>query len=219
MFDRHFQSFLDRPLSGIGVELARMGIRANQITIVGFLLGLVAFVEIAYGFYLLGLVFIILNRIFDGIDGKVAQAEKTTSAGGFLDIVFDFIFYASIPFAFGIANPNHVFPALVLVVSFVGTGSSFLAFSSLAAKYQLRSIQYPNKSIYYLGGLTEGSETIMFFILICLIPSWFPVLSYIFAFLCLLTTIFRIWYGFKTIRIAEEHSKTEHKKQLYNDIL
>ena len=51
-------------------------------------------------------------------------------------------------------------PAAVLIASFVGTGSSFLAFASIAARRGMQAADYPNKGIYYLGGLTEGSETI-----------------------------------------------------------
>ena len=75
------------------------------------------------------------------------------------------------------------------------TGCSFLAFAVLAAKQGLTSTDYPTKGFYYLGGLTEATETIMVFVLMCLLPAWFPLLAYIFAGLCLLTTATRIAAG------------------------
>jgi hypothetical protein len=49
------------------------------------------------------------------------------------------------------------------------------------------------KGIFYLGGLTEGTETIILFSLICILPNWFAVLAYGFSALCVITTLSR-WY-------------------------
>ena len=91
-------------------------------------------------------------------------------------------------------------PAAVLIYSFVGTGSTFLAFAIIAAKRKLASEDYPNKGFYYLGGLTEATETIAVFLAMCLSPSWFPVLAYSFAALCALTTATRILAGMRMFR-------------------
>ncbi len=58
---------------------------------------------------------------------------QSTDRGAFLDITLDFLFYASIPLAFAIADPAaNALPAAVLLAAFIGTGSSFLAFAVLA---------------------------------------------------------------------------------------
>ncbi|MGL5287583.1 MAG: hypothetical protein ACRC8D_15765, partial [Aeromonas sp.] len=64
--------------------------------------------------------------------------------------------------------------------------------------------QHRYKSLYYLGGLTEGSETMALFMLMCLWPEWFAPLAYGFALLCLLTTISRVVSGYHTLRCAED---------------
>ncbi|HXD08053.1 MAG TPA: CDP-alcohol phosphatidyltransferase family protein, partial [Burkholderiaceae bacterium] len=51
------------------------------------------------------------------------------------------------------------------------------------------------KSLYYLGGLTEGAETIALFVLICLAPSRFAPAAWVFGGLCWLTTASRIASG------------------------
>ena len=56
------------------------------------------------------------------------------------------------------------------------------------------------KSLYYLGGLTEGTETIIFFVLFCLLPDWFPTLAYVFAAGCVITTTSRIAIAVRTFR-------------------
>jgi hypothetical protein len=83
-------------------------------------------------------------------------------------------------------------PAAFLILSFVGTGTSFLAFAILAAKRGLASEARGRKSLYYLGGLTEGTETIAVFAAFCLFPSEFAVLAYGFGALCWLTTAARV---------------------------
>lgn len=85
-------------------------------------------------------------------------------------------------------------------VAFIGTGSSFLAFAALAAKHQIDNPGYAHKSFYYLGGLTEGSETILLFVLSCLFPACFPWFAWVFGALCWMTTFTRVWSGYLTLK-------------------
>ncbi|MBD7543023.1 CDP-alcohol phosphatidyltransferase family protein [Klebsiella pneumoniae] len=87
-----------------------------------------------------------------------------------------------------------------LLFAFIGTGSSFLAFAALAARHQIANPGYAHKSLYYLGGLTEGSETILLFVLGCLFPAHFAWLAWLFGALCWLTTATRICSGYQTLK-------------------
>lgn len=159
---------------------------------------------LAAQYYLPALVMIALNRIMDGLDGALARLQKPTDAGGYLDITLDFIFYAGVVLGFALADPErNALSASLLVFSFMGTGSSFLAYAIMAEKRQLTHPHFSHKSLYYLGGLTEGTETLLVFILFCLLPERFPTLAQGFALLCLITTATRVWYGYWTIRCAE----------------
>jgi phosphatidylglycerophosphate synthase len=135
----------------------------------------------------------------DALDGAVARAsESSTALGGFLDIALDFVFYASIPLGFALADPaKNALAAAVLLASFVGTASSFLAFAVLAAKRGLHNLAVPDKSFYFLGGLTEGTETLGFFAACCLWPAYFAPLAYGFAALCGLTLVCRVVWGMR----------------------
>ncbi len=143
---------------------------------------------------------IFLNRLADGLDGALARRSKKTDRGGFLDITLDFIFYSSIPFAFALADPlTNALAAAFLIFSFIGTGCSFLAYAIMAEKRGITTDIRGQKSLYYLGGLTEGTETILLFVIFCLFPTWFPVLAVIFGALCWITTATRIhagWHSF-----------------------
>lgn len=199
MLDHRLIIVQKRALQPLARWLAGLGVSADSITFVGFGAGLLGVASVALHFYGLGLAFILLNRILDGLDGAVARESGSTDRGAFLDIALDFFFYAAVPFGFAIADPAaNALAASALLVSFVGTGSSFLAFATIAEKRRLTSTAFPRKGIYYLGGLTEGAETIVVFAAMCLWPALFPALAWAFAALAIVTTGFRWWWGWRS---------------------
>ena len=190
-------------LRTLGQLLVACGVKADHVTWTGFLIGLGAVPLIALHHYGWAMLFILLNRLADGLDGTMARMTGTTDRGAFLDIVLDFLFYSSIPLAFAIADPQaNALAAAVLIYAFVGTGSTFLAFAAIAAKRKLASEAYPTKGFYYLDGLTEATETIAVFLIMCIVPEWFSPLAYGFAALCGVTTITRIGAGMTMFRDA-----------------
>jgi len=191
-----------RPVLGVGARaLVRAGAGADAVTLAGFAIGVAGAAAIAAGQPLPGLALILLSRLADGLDGAVARLTTPTDRGAFLDIALDFLFYASIPLAFALADPAaNALPAAVLLASFIGTGSSFLAFAVLAEKRGLKSSAYPNKGLYYLGGLTEATETLLCFAVMCLWPGQFALLAYGFAALCGLTILSRLVAGWVALR-------------------
>lgn len=201
MLDKVFIPVIKTPLTQLAQPLIRRGITANQITLMGFAMGMLAALALAGGFFFLGLLGIVLNRVFDGLDGALARATNSSSdAGGYLDIVLDFIFYSAVIFGFAVANPEqNALAAAFLIWSFMGTGSSFLAFAIMAAKRNIEQLDYGKKSLYFLGGITEGTETIICFVLMCLFPSQFVVFAVVFGGLCWITTGTRIYAAYKML--------------------
>lgn len=178
--------------------LVSRGLRANQITFAGLGLGLLGAFAAAFGLFGLALLGLALNRLADGLDGAVARLTRPTDRGGFLDIALDFVFYAAFPLGFVLADPTaNALPGAVLLASFVLSGTSFLAFSVMAERRGMTAAEYPSKGIYYLGGLTEGAETIAVFAAFCLFPEAFPILAYIFAAAAALTGIIRYAAGWR----------------------
>lgn len=201
MFDRHAQSLLRPALNATARGLVRAGISADALTWLGFAIGIAAALAIAWQAFVVGLVLLLVSRLLDGLDGSVARLTQPTDAGGFLDIALDFLFYAAIPLGFAIADPAaNALPAAVLLASFIGTGSSFLAFAALAEKRGLTDTALPGKSFYFLGGLTEAAETIALFAAMCLWPQHFALLAYGFAALCAITTAMRVSLGYRRLK-------------------
>ncbi len=193
MLDAAMRKLIDPPLGSAATVLKKAGISANAVTVASFLPGLGAAVALGYGAYGVSLALILVNRVMDGLDGAVARQTTPTDLGGYLDIVGDFIFYGAVPFGFAVALPQeNALPAAFLLLSFIGTGSSFLAYAVVAEKRKISTDIRGKKSFYYLGGLTEGTETIGFFVVCCLLPQHFPLLAWVFGGLCWVTTLTRI---------------------------
>lgn len=210
MLDRHIVPRLKAPLGHIAGILHTRGVTADQVSVAGFLVGVVGVIAVATTHFAIALALLLLNRLADGVDGELARRQGPTDAGSFLDISLDFIFYALFPVGFAIADPaSNALPAAVLVASFVGTGASFLAFAGQASRHGIEHPEFGYKGLYYLDGLAEGSETIICFVLMCLLPSSFALIAWLFAALCVVTAINRVFYGYRTLR-AHRESESRH---------
>lgn len=191
MFDSRIRQFIDPPLAKIAKGLHRAGVSANSLTVGGMCVGVLAGALIAYDNFLAGLILVLINRFLDGLDGAVARLAGPTDFGGYLDILADFVFYVSIPIGFALSEPQNLLPALTLVSAFTLTGVSFLAFAAIASKRGLETSAHGLKSFFYSTGIAEGAETILVFVLMCLWPSLFNMIAFVFAALCFLTVLQR----------------------------
>ena len=194
MLDAAARRLIDPPLNRAGRAIAAQDWTADGVTLAGLALGLLAALLVALGLPGLALVPLLASRIADGLDGAVARASGTTDFGGYLDIWCDFVFYGAIPLAFVIADPatNGVAGAFLLFTFYVN-GTSFLGYAIQAEKRGMETRAQGIKSLYYSNGLLEGTETIVFFVLLCLFPGAFVPLAWVFGGLCLLTAGLRVW--------------------------
>ena len=74
------------------------------------------------------------------------------------------------------------------------------AYAAIAGRLGLETELRGKKSLYYLGGLTEGTETIVAFVLFCVFPDAFPWLATLFGAMCLITTATRVAVARRTLR-------------------
>jgi phosphatidylglycerophosphate synthase len=192
MLDARIRLLIDPPLTGAGLRLARLGVSANAVSLAGLAFGLLMAAMIAAGSGALALVPLAFSRLADGLDGPVARATGATDFGGYLDILCDFVFYGAVPLAFVVRDPsvNGVAGAFLLA-SFYVNGASFLGYAILAEKRGLETRAQGEKSLYFSAGLLEGTETILFFTLLCVVPGAFAPLACVFGVLCFATALFR----------------------------
>lgn len=87
-------------LNDLGKSLAKMGISADLMTLIGFVIGIFTINFLALEMYATAILCIILNRICDALDGAIARNSQVTDFGVFLDATLDYVFYAGVIFGF-----------------------------------------------------------------------------------------------------------------------
>lgn len=190
MFDARLRKLIDPPLNRIASLVVHSGVGANAITLAGAALVIPLFYALLAQNWLLALALLLANRVLDGLDGAVARLRGPTAWGGYLDSLCDYLFYIAVPLGFAFAAPANELSALILTASFILTAVSFLALAAIMAG---RDLGHGVKAFTYSSGLMEGGETIAFFVAMCLFPALFPQLALLFAALCGVTVLQRLW--------------------------
>ena len=121
-------TLLKKAENTISILLFKIGITANMLTLLGFLLEIVAGAFIVFDYLVLGSIFLLISSIFDMLDGAMARISKTTSLfGAFLDSTLDriseFLIFSSILIYYLINDSNNIIPIILCITSI---GTSFL---------------------------------------------------------------------------------------------
>jgi phosphatidylglycerophosphate synthase len=208
MLDAPVRRALEPSLDAVATALARVGVRATALTVSGWLVGVAACVLVATSHWHLALVAWLLNRVLDGLDGPVARRTGSTDLGGFLDIVADFSIYGGFVVAAAIAEPDARLACLVLLGTYYLSGTAFLALSSVlerrgeAARQEISD----GRSLLFVGGLAEGTETVVVYVLICLLPQHLEPIAWVFAAAVAVTAVQRVALGIHLLRGASHQS-------------
>ncbi len=133
----------------------------------------------------------------DGLDGQVARRQGPTELGGFLDIIADFSIYAGFVVGVAIAIPEARLACTALLTFYYISGTAFL---TLTALWERRGGQGDDRSLLFVGGLAEGTETIVVYILICLMPGHATTIVWVFALAVAITAGQRIAFGIRILR-------------------
>lgn len=175
-------------------RLARAGIRAGWLTAAGWAAGVGACAAAATRSWPLALVLWLANRAFDGLDGPVARAGTgSTESGALLDIVADFSVYGGFVVAVGIAEPPARLACLALLLAYYISGTAFLALSSLLERRGAATKD--ERSLRFVGGLAEGAETIVVYVLFCLLPGEAVLIAWVFTAAVGVTAVQLVWAG------------------------
>lgn len=203
MLDRALRRRTD-PLATAGARrLAGTGISPAVVTATGLLIGLGAAVAAAAGWWTVALIAWLVSRAADGLDGALARLDQPSPRGGFADIVADFTVYGSFVVGVAVNRPDARLPAVVLLCTYYVSGSTFLAWSSLAGDRgdgpSSRLEHGDARSLRFVGGLAEGFETIVAHSLVCLFPHRAALILWSFAVVVAITAGQRIVFGLRTL--------------------
>ncbi|MCZ2838039.1 CDP-alcohol phosphatidyltransferase family protein [Modestobacter sp. VKM Ac-2985] len=207
MLDAAARRVLDRPLARVAGVLDRSWVSPDRLTAAGLVLGLGSAAAAAATLWWPALALWLVSRLADGLDGPLARrrhaagAPGDAGAGGFFDITADFGVYGAgvLGVALGVAasgDPWEPFAAVLL--AYYVNGAAFLAFSSLAerAGRQLDD----GRSLSFLGGLAEGTETIVVHALWLLLPAFAWQLAWVWAGVVGISAVHRMWAGHRALR-------------------
>jgi len=198
MLDSRARALLSPVLDAAGQRLAAAGMPPMALTVAGWAAGAGACAATALRAWPVALGLWLVNRLLDGLDGPTARAGAPTDAGGFLDIVADFSVYAGIILGLAIAIPAARLACVALLTAYYISGTAFLALSSLAERRRQRLGD--DRSLRFVGGLAEGTETVIVYVLIFLLPQHATVIVWAFTAAVAITAAQRVVTGLRLLR-------------------
>ena len=197
MLDRRLRAGFERPLRAVAARLVEHSVRAEAVTLVGFALGAGACIAIALDRRWFAVVLWLANRIADGLDGAVARQVGATDRGGFVDIVADFAVYAGFVVGVAYTQPDARVAAVALLGTYYVSGAAFLAWSSIAERRARTAGD--NRSLHFVGGIAEGGETVVVYVLLCVWPAATVGILWVFAAAVGVTALQRVWFGWRSL--------------------
>lgn len=199
MLDARARRVLSPGLDAVGRRLADVGVPALALTAAGWVAGVAACLAVVAHAWLWALGLWLLNRLLDGLDGPVARRHGPSDLGGFLDIVADFSIYAGFVVAVGIAEPGARLACLALLMAYYLSGTAFLALSSLLER-RGTDLAADGRSLRFVGGVAEGTETVIVYVLLCLLPGHATLIVWLFTAAVFITAVQRIVLGVHVLR-------------------
>jgi phosphatidylglycerophosphate synthase len=198
------RAVLAAPLDRMTAVLDRPGITPDRLTAVGLALGLAGAAAAAGELWWAALAGWLGSRLADGLDGPLARRRSRRGgpaagdAGGFLDITADFAVYGAFVVGVGIGSGGSLLPFLAVLLGYYINGAAFLAFSSIAERTGHRIDD--GRSLSFLGGLAEGTETVVVHSLWCLVPGAAGPIAWAWAAIVGAGAAHRVIVGYRTLQ-------------------
>lgn len=136
MMDSFLRPLKDRLLSPLVFLVSRFA-TPNGLSLTAFFAGIACAAAILTAKPVLAFGLWTVNRIIDGLYGALARAAgKTSDAGGYLDIMLDFMVYAALPLAMIFRSPDLALTraGTVLLAAFYLNAASWMYLAALLEK-------------------------------------------------------------------------------------
>ena len=209
MIDAAMRRLLARPLARIVGVIDVPWVTPDRLTLAGLILGVASAAFAASQLWAVALVAWLVSRLCDGLDGSLARTRRAANsgtrqseAGGFLDIVADFIVYGATVFgvAMGAAAEFGApwWPFLLVLLAYYVNGAAFLAFSSIAERTD-RQID-DGRSLSFLGRIAGGTETIFVHSLWLIAPALAWQIAIVWAVFVAVSATQRVVVGYRLLR-------------------
>ncbi|MBA2465615.1 MAG: CDP-alcohol phosphatidyltransferase family protein [Nocardioidaceae bacterium] len=212
MLDTLVRRQLERPLSRAARVVDHPQVSPDRLTVLGLATGLASAGAAAGQLWWWALGLWWFSRMMDGLDGPLARRRRGrgrgvpavasgSEAGGFLDITADFVVYGATVVGVAIGATGQYdatwLPFLLVLLAYYVNGTAFLAFSSIAERTGRQ--RRDGRSLNFLGGLAEGTETIFVHSLWLVIPAQAAVIATVWAAVVAVSAAQRIVAGFRDL--------------------
>lgn len=177
--------------------LRTCGVSAVAVTTTGLAFGVAACLAAGLGLWWIALALWVSGRAFDGIDGPLARLVGATDLGGYLDFACDLVVYAGFVVAVSVAVPGARLACAALLAAYYVNVGAWLSYSALAKRQALSGGD--GRSLRFVPGLAEGAETLLVYVLFCVLPEHAAVIAWAFAALVGLSALQRIVLAARTL--------------------
>jgi len=200
MFDHLLRLLKDRWLAPIA-RLLGPRISPTALSLLAFCFGIATALTAYQGLVLLSLLAWALNRLLDGLDGTHARVHaQQTDFGGYLDIMLDFVVYATIPFALVARDATLSLAGVFLEATFFVNTASWMYLSAIlegrhsgaVARSELTTITMP-------PGVIAGTETVVLYALFLTLERWRAPLFWLMGGLVCVNVVQRLWWARRAI--------------------
>lgn len=196
---RNWNDCWQKKINQMGKDIAKTNISATGLSVFGFVIGMLAVNFLAMTMYFEALICILINRFCDMLDGAVARNKGVTEFGKFIDAVLDFVFYGGVIFGFALAEADNAQAACFLLFGFMASASAMLTYGIIDQKSA-----DTKASPFYLGGIAQGFETLVAFVLLCIMPFAFMPIAILLGCWCLLKALLIISHAYYKLNIAKK---------------
>lgn len=201
MIARWLRAFADWLFIPIAKGVARLGISANMVTIIGLVIAAIGCYYIAVSRLFIGALIVTGGMLFDSLDGSVAKVTgKMTKAGAFLDSTLDRVADAFLMLAVAV---YFLRPLAVL-----GPSGSALALTGLVLGFLISYVRARAESLGFeckVGMMERASRAIIVILGVFFEGLGFPTLIPSLVILVILSTetlVHRFVHVWKQARIA-----------------
>jgi archaetidylinositol phosphate synthase len=186
MLDTHGRKYISPLFKGAANIFLKLNMTPNNLTVIGFLIGLLPFIFIYFDKPLIAVALLWISGFLDAVDGEMARISgNSTPWGTLMDITFDRLVELGVILALALKYPQFRLELLFLTSAIILSMTIFLTVGAL-------SQNKGSKSFYYQAGVAERTEGFILFTLMILIPTHIAFICNIFSILIAITALQRM---------------------------
>ncbi len=196
MLDTHGRAMVQPVITKTAGFFLSIGLKANHVTVIAFLVGILAGVLVYLRLPVAGVAVLWLSGFLDAVDGSMARQSKSSSPWGtVLDVTFDRVVEAGILAALALRHqdPKILLLFLFLAIGIIFTMTVFLTVGALSEKESY-------KSFYYQPGLAERTEGFILFSLMVLFQSHLVFWTVVFIIVEIFTGLQRLIEAYRILK-------------------